>query len=155
VMSAQVSWGPIGTTLEENADGVLVQKDLGEGVSAGELRQKVAPGGPRVTLKEDFEQVVLPEPRASQRVADLEEHYLPHAEKEWYPNVPFSNEEIQEINEIETEIKSYVDTQRATWIASGGVEQDWDAYVEQLEAMGLPRLVELYQTAYDRYLENA
>jgi putative aldouronate transport system substrate-binding protein len=155
VMSAQVSWGPIGTTLEENEDGVLQQMELPEGESAGELRQKVAPGGPRVTLKEDFENVVLPEPRAAQRVDDLEELYLPWAEDEWYPNVPFSNEEIQEINEIETEIKTLVDTRRARWIADGGVEQDWDDYVAQLERMGLTRLVELYQTAYDRYQENA
>ena len=155
VMSAEVSWGPIGTTLEENADGVLQQMTLDPGVSAGELRQKVAPGGPHVVLKEDFENVVLPEPRASQRVEDLEELYLPYAEKEWYPNVPFSDAEIQEINEIETEIKSYVDTQRATWIADGGVEEGWDDYTAQLDTMGLPRLVELYQTAYDRYQENA
>lgn len=155
VMSAQVSWGPIGTTLEENADGVLQQMELPADVSAGELRQKVAPGGPRVTLKEDFEDVVLPEPRAAQRVADLEELYLPYAEDEWFPNVPFSEEEIQEINSIETEIKTFVNTRRAEWVANGGVEEDWDAYVAQLEQMGLERMIELYQQAYDRYLENS
>jgi putative aldouronate transport system substrate-binding protein len=72
VMSAQVSWGPIGTTLEENADGVLQQAELPDRVSAGELRQKVAPGGVSVTLREDFENVILPEPRALQRVNDLD-----------------------------------------------------------------------------------
>jgi putative aldouronate transport system substrate-binding protein len=155
VMSAQVAWGPIGTTLEENEDGVLQQMELGADESAGELRQKVAPGGPRVTLKEDFGTVVLPEPRAAQRLRDLEEHYLPYTEDEWYPNVQFSDEEIAEINQIETDIKTLVDTQRATWIADGGIEEGWDDYVAQLDAMGLPRLVELYQTAYDRYQENA
>ncbi|MCL3861218.1 ABC transporter substrate-binding protein [Actinotalea sp. K2] len=154
VMSAQVAWGPIGVTQEEDANGVLVQMELPEGVSAGELRQKVAPGGVHVTLREDFETVVAPEPRAAQRVADLEEKYLPWAEPEWYPNVPFSDEEIQEINSIETEIKTFVDTRRANWIAGGGVEDDWDAYVAQLEQLGLDRMVELYQQAYDRYLEN-
>jgi putative aldouronate transport system substrate-binding protein len=155
VMSAQVSWGPIGTTLEENADGVLQQMELGKDVSAGELRQKVSPGGPRVTLKEDFENVVLPEPRAAQRVSDLEEHYLPWAEDEWFPNVAFDEAEIQEISTIETDIKTFVDTKRAEWIANGGAEDEWDSYVAQLEQMGLDRLVELYQQAYDRYLENA
>ncbi|MDQ2624645.1 MAG: ABC transporter substrate-binding protein, partial [Actinomycetota bacterium] len=151
VMSAQVSWGPIGVMLEENADGVLQQIELPEGQSAGELRQKVAPGGPSVTLKEDFENVVLPEPRASQRVADLEEHYLPWAEPESYPNVMFTNEETQEIAEIETEITALVTAKRAQWIASGGVEQEWETYVAQLESIGLDRLVELYQAALDRF----
>lgn len=155
VMSAQVSWGPIGVTLEENADGVLEQMDLGEGVSAGEFRQKVAPGGPRVTLKEDFENVVLPEPRASQRAEDLETYYGAALVDEFYPNVPFSDEEAQEIASIETEIKALVDANRAKWIANGGVEDEWDTYVSQLEAMGLNRMVELYQQAYDRYLANA
>lgn len=151
VMSAQVSWGPIGVMLEENADGVLQQMTLPEGQSAGELRQKVAPGGPAVTLKEDFVNVVLPEPRASQRVADLEEYYLPWIEPEYYPNVMFTNEETQEIAAIETEITALVTAKRAQWIASGGVEQEWDSYVAQLEAIGLDRLVELYQTALDRF----
>ncbi|WP_246117363.1 ABC transporter substrate-binding protein [Cellulomonas composti] len=155
VMSAQVSWGPIGTTLEENADGVLVQKELPADVSAGELRQKVAPGGPHVTLKEDFETVVAPEPRASQRVADLEKLYLPWAEKEFYPNVPFSDEETQEIAAIETEVTALVNAKRAQWIANGGIEQDWDGYVDQLSSLGLDRMVELYQQAYDRYQDNA
>ncbi len=155
VMSAQVSWGPIGTTLEENADGVLQQAELPEGVSAGELRQKVAPGGVSVTLREDFENVILPEPRALQRVNDLAEHYLPWAEDEWYPAVPFSDEEIQEISTIETEIKALVDAKRAEWIARGGIEDEWDSYVAQLESMGLDRMVELYQQAYDRYQSNA
>ncbi len=151
VMSAQVSWGPIGVMLEENTDGVLQQIELPEGQSAGELRQKVAPGGPSVTLKEDFTNVVLPEPRASQRVADLEEYYLPWAEKEYYPNVMFTNEETQEIAQIETEITALVDARRAQWIANGGVEQDWDGYVAQLGSIGLDRLVELYQGALDRF----
>ncbi|OJX96924.1 MAG: sugar ABC transporter substrate-binding protein [Micrococcales bacterium 73-15] len=151
VMSAQVSWGPIGVTLEENADGVLEQMEMPEGVSAGEYRQKVAPGGPHVVLKEDFVTVVLPEPRASQRLADLEEYYLPAAEPEWYPNVSFSAEESSEIAQIETELKTFVNTQRAEWIAKGGVEEGWDAYESQLKAMGLDRLVELYQTALDRF----
>jgi putative aldouronate transport system substrate-binding protein len=155
VMSAQVSWGPIGDMIEENEDGVLVQKELPEGVSAGEYRQQVAPGGPRVLLREHFESVVLPEPRAAQRVKDLEELYLPYAEDEYYPNVVFTQEEIQEIASIETDIKALVDAKRAEWIANGGVEDEWDNYVAQLEQMGLDRLVELYQQAYDRYLENA
>ena len=47
VMSAQNDWGPIGVTLAYNADGLLEQIPAAEGESAGERRQKVAPGGPK------------------------------------------------------------------------------------------------------------
>ena len=155
VMSAQVSYGPIGETLEETADGVLEQATLPEGVNAGELRQQVAlgAGAPHVLTREDFENVVLPEPRALQRLQDLEEHYLPYAEPENYPSVFFSVEELEEIGSIEPDIKALVEQKRAEWISSGGVEEAWDGYVSQLESMGLDRLVELYQAAYDRFVD--
>ncbi len=155
VMSAQVSYGPVGETLVENADGVLEQATLPEGVNAGELRQQVAPGAgaPHVLTRDDFEHVVLPEPRALQRLQDLEEHYMPYAEPENYPSVFFSVEELQEIGSIEPDITALVEQKRAEWISSGGVEDAWDGYVSQLESMGLDRLVEIYQAGYDRFID--
>ena len=157
VMAAQVSYGPVGETLVENADGVLEQAELPEGVNAGELRQKVAlgAGAPHVLTREHFETVVLPEPRALERLIDLEEHYLPYAEPENYPSVFFSVEELEEIGSIEADIKALVEQKRAEWITSGGVEGEWDAYVSQLESMGLERLVEIWQAGYDRFSDAA
>lgn len=157
VMAAQVSYGPVGETLVENADGVLEQAELPEGVNAGELRQKVAlgAGAPHVLTREHFETVVLPEPRALERLLDLEEHYLPYAEPENYPSVFFSVEELEEIGSIEADIKALVEQKRAEWITSGGVEGEWDAYVSQLESMGLERLVEIWQAGYDRFSDAA
>lgn len=157
VMAAQASYGPVGETLVENADGVLEQAELPEGVNAGELRQKVAlgAGAPHVLTREHFETVVLPEPRALERLLDLEEHYLPYAEPENYPSVFFSVEELEEISSIEADIKALVEQKRAQWITSGGVEGEWDAYVSQLESMGLERLVEIWQAGYDRFSDAA
>lgn len=157
VMAAQVSYGPVGETLVENADGVLEYAELPEGVNAGELRQKVAlgAGAPHVLTREHFETVVLPEPRALERLLDLEEHYLPYAEPENYPSVFFSVEELEEISSIEADIKALVEQKRAEWITSGGVEGEWDAYVSQLQSMGLDRLVEIWQAGYDRFSDAA
>jgi putative aldouronate transport system substrate-binding protein len=153
VMAAQVSYGPVGETLVENADGVLEQAPLPEGVVAGELRQQVAPGAgaPHVLTRDDFSDVVLPEPRALKRLQDLEEHYLPYAEPENYPTVFFSVEELDEIGSIEPDIKALVEQKRAQWIVEGGVEDEWDGYASQLEAMGLPKLLEIWQAGYDRF----
>jgi putative aldouronate transport system substrate-binding protein len=151
VMSAQVAWGPIGEGLQKNASGVLVSMPDKAGESAGERKQRIAPGGPRVVLKEDFKAVVAPEPRAAQRQKDLEKTYLPYAEKQSYPLVFFTQEELQQVNEISTELKSLVDEKRAAWIVRGGVEKDWDTYLAQLKSAGLDELMSVYQTAYDRH----
>lgn len=151
VMSAETRWGPIGVTLEYNADGILVQIPAKAGESEGERRQKVAPGGPCITTREHFETVVAPEPRAKERQDMCREFYEPHRANDAYPPVMLSNEELQQIADAQTEINTYVGRQFATFIVEGNIDAEWDSYVAQLESMGLSKVVEVYQAAYDRY----
>lgn len=155
VQSAQANWGPIGVTLEKDAKGVLVQIPADASTSEGERRQKVAPGGPKVITKEDFVSVVAPEPRAAERQKIVQEMYLPHAANAAYPPVPLSNEELQQISSIETDVKSLTKQKLAKWIVQGGVEAEWDGYVSQLKSIGLDRMIETYQQAYDRFQSNS
>jgi putative aldouronate transport system substrate-binding protein len=152
-MSAQINWGPIGTIFEEK-DGMLKIKEQPKDVVVGELRQKVAPNGPLAILKEDFENVVEMEPRAKQRLQDLQNVYGPYLEEENYPQIFFSPEELEEVNQIEVEIKEFVNQKQAQWLMDGGVNEEWDGYVKQLEDMGLSRLIEIYQAGLDRFKEN-
>lgn len=150
-MSAQINWGPIGEIYEEDANGMLVNKELPAGVAMGELRQKVAPGGPFVVLKDHFGSVVDMEPRAKERLAILDEYYRPHMVQENYPSIFFSPEELEIINTIEPEIKTFVKQKEAQWLIEGGIEKEWDAYVKQLNDMGLEKLMDVYQKGLDRY----
>lgn len=150
-MSAQINWGPIGEIYEEDQNGMLVNKELPEGVAMGELRQKVAPGGPFVVLKEHFGTVVDMEPRAKERLDILDKYYKPHMVEENYPQIFFSAEELEKINTIEPEIKEFVKQKEAQWLIEGGLEEEWDEYIEQLEAMGLNELMEVYQSGLDRF----
>lgn len=36
----------------------------------------------------------------------------------------------------------------------GGIDAEWDAYLQQLDAMGLQELIEIQNTAYNAYLES-
>jgi putative aldouronate transport system substrate-binding protein len=150
-VSAQVIWGPVGVIYEQNEQGMLVNLPLPEGVSMGEFRQTVAPEGVGVILREDFGTVVDMEPRAKQRVTDLEAIYKPFAEDEFYPSVFFTQEELDELNVIEVEITNFVNQKRAQWLAQGGINEEWDSYLTQLEAMGLSRMMAIYQAALDRF----
>ncbi|MGI8315923.1 ABC transporter substrate-binding protein [Halobacillus mangrovi] len=153
-MSAQVSWGPIGTIYEKDENGMLVNKELPEDVAMGELRQKVAPGGPIVVLEEDFGTVVDMEPRAKQRLKDIQDYYEPYLGEEKYPQIFFSPEELEQINQIEVNIKEFVKQKKAQWLLNGGIEEEWDEYKATLEQMGLPKLMEIYQNGLERFNEN-
>jgi putative aldouronate transport system substrate-binding protein len=150
-MAAQIHWGPLDIIYEKDANGKLVNLPLEEGVSMGEFRQKVAPNGAGVITAEHFKTIVDMEPRAKQRKTDLEKYYEPFMEKENYPTIFFEPEELDQINEIEPELIKFVNTQRAKFIVDGVNDKGWDTYVKTVQDMGLDQLMDIYQTALDRY----
>ncbi|PPF83704.1 sugar ABC transporter substrate-binding protein [Pseudoclavibacter sp. RFBJ3] len=154
VMSAQTSWGPIGVTLEEDAAGLLVQIPAPEGESEGERRQKVAPGGPKITTAEDFETVVAPEPRAKLRQDLVNENYAPYAANEAYPPVLLSNEELDQTAFALTDINSLVKEKFASWVVNGNIDAEWESYTSQLEGLGVAEVTDIYQQAYDRFQQG-
>ena len=58
------------------------------------------------------------------------------------------------INEYISDLNDYVSETSANWIISGGVEEEWDKYISQLENMGVNEVVAAWQSAYDRYEEE-
>jgi putative aldouronate transport system substrate-binding protein len=153
--SAQTIWGPLGVIYDVTPQGELVNKPLPAGTSMGEFRQTVAPEGVGAILNEDFGTVVDMEPRAKQRIQDLNAIYKPHEEKEYYPGVFFKPDELDKLSTMETDIKNYVNQQRAHWLVDGGIENEWDGYVAKLKQMGLDDMLKIYQDALDRYKKGA
>ncbi|MEK4732073.1 ABC transporter substrate-binding protein [Paenibacillus sp. FSL L8-0641] len=155
-MAAQIHWGPLDVVFKKDEKGKLVNLPLPKGVSAGEFRQKVAPGtgNPGVITFDDFGKVVDMEPRAQKRAEYLEKYYTPYMKKENYPSIFFEPDELDKINRIEPELIKYVNTQRGKFIVDGEVDEKWDSYVKTLEKMGLNELMEIYQKGLDRYNAN-
>ncbi|GAF11382.1 LOW QUALITY PROTEIN: ABC transporter, substrate-binding protein [Bacillus sp. JCM 19045] len=150
-LSAQINWGPIGDIYEEDETGCLVNVELPEGTTMGEFRERVAPMGPSVVLEEHFGTVVDMEPRAKQRLEDIETYYADYIWEENYPNVFMTEEELDRLNYIETDIMDLVNRNYARWLMNGGIEDEWDGYVDQLYEMGLDEVMEIRQGAYDRF----
>ncbi|ADO56684.1 ABC transporter substrate-binding protein [Paenibacillus polymyxa] len=155
-MAAQIHWGPLDVVFKKDEKGKMVNLPLPQGVSAGEFRQKVAPGtgNPGVITFDDFGKVVDMEPRAQKRAEYLEKYYTPYMKKENYPSIFFEPDELDKINRIEPELIKYVNTQRGKFIVDGEVDEKWDSYVKTLEKMGLNELMEIYQKGLDRYNAN-
>jgi putative aldouronate transport system substrate-binding protein len=70
--------------------------------------------------------------------------------KQSYPSLIFTEEENNELALIGTDIAEYVRQMRAKWVTEGGIDEEWDTYVEQLKAMGLDRFVEIKVNALAR-----
>ena len=74
--------------------------------------------------------------------------------EEMYPNVLFTEEEVEEIGILQTDIDSYVAQKYAGWIVEGGVEEEWDSFQKKLQDMNVDRYVQIYKDAYARYNEE-
>ena len=60
-------------------------------------------------------------------------------------------DESQEIQTMSVEVKNYYQESAVQFITGAmDLDKDWDTYVKGLEDMGMGRLLEVYQTAYDR-----
>jgi hypothetical protein len=80
--------------------------------------------------------------------------YKPYApsRESCIPPLIYTVEEAQELNDINTALIQYVDETRVRWITSGGIERDWAGYLRELDTIGLKRVVEITQAAYDRFM---
>lgn len=66
------------------------------------------------------------------------------------PPLSFDDEASGELTEAQLSVKTYVDEMLIRFITGDAdIESEWDAYIETLNSQGLPRLLEIYQAAYD------
>lgn len=67
------------------------------------------------------------------------------------PPLNLSRDESSEISNIRTMLDDYVEENQALFcLGTKDIEKDWDSYIKEFEALGLERMMEVYQTAYDR-----
>ena len=99
------------------------------------------------------------EDRAIERLTDSSEFWMPFVDDTTtYPiDCVFTAEELETIDRYRADFESAVSEQEGLWLKDGGPTDDkWNAYVEMLsKSCGMDKLLEAYQTAYDRYKANA
>ena len=67
------------------------------------------------------------------------------------PSVVYTEEEIETINDKLSDIKSMTEERVSHWLRDGGIENEWDQYLSDLDSMGLQDVIGAWQAAYDRY----
>ncbi len=160
----QLQYGPIGiyfTEKDENGVWQVITDEEAKakfGKSAGELKGQYEVFGPRLILAEYYNNVFYMEDRATQRLHDIEEQWMPYVEAPVsYPNdVTFTEEELEVISRYKADFTSQVAEYEGTWLKNGGpTDEEWNAYLQMLEDnCGMSRLLAVYQDAYTRYLAS-
>jgi putative aldouronate transport system substrate-binding protein len=150
IIAAQARFGPIGVWFDQDENGKLIQREVD---NPGEFRQSSAvTNGIGLLLEEHMDIVEYAEPRALERINDSVTYFVPQMEKEKFPNIFLTEEELEVIDKRKLDISNYVNKTRARWLMSGGVEEEWDEFQETLKKMGIEELLAAHQSAYDRYL---
>ncbi|OPJ60591.1 extracellular solute-binding protein [Clostridium oryzae] len=149
--AAQIHWGPIGEVYNLK-NGKLVNKPLPKGVTMGEYRQKVAPSGVGVVTANDFNTIVDMEARAKERINRIKNVFAPNMADENIPTLFFTDDETSRRNQIETDLKAYVNKMKSQWLMNGNLtDAAWNTYLNNLKKIGVDQFVKITQDAYDRY----
>lgn len=74
---------------------------------------------------------------------------------ETLPSLSYTEEEQKRRTILYTDITTYLGTSTAEFISGAkDIENDWDAYLAELNSMGLEELIAIEQAAYDRYVAS-
>ncbi|HEY8421190.1 MAG TPA: hypothetical protein VIL05_05575 [Thermoclostridium sp.] len=160
-ISAQINYGPIGIVYEEELDekGMLVQKEIPEGMTADELRLQNAPLGIIYLSDYAWNNVVNMEPRAKLRLERLDAYvkpYVPEGVKPCPVNLQFTLEELNKLTKYESNLNDYIRTNLIRWLLNGGVsDSEWASFQDELKGkLNIESIRQVYQDAYDRYIKN-
>jgi putative aldouronate transport system substrate-binding protein len=150
--SIQNFWGAIGTVISKNADGTYSLNDPPADTSADAWywNQSLRDFGPKY-VEASFNDKIKLSPLSGDglkwETAKVSDPFV----MEPYPNIIYTNDEVNDLSTLGAEIGAYVGLMRAKWVTQGGIDADWDGYVRQLEQIGLSNFVKIRIDAFNRY----
>jgi putative aldouronate transport system substrate-binding protein len=159
--SLELFYGALGTRLKKNPDGTystIAQPESFTGIWYYEFGFDT--GAPSYTSNETSAKLVTDPDFVP---IDAFDRYVEYTEKEeilkpyatyqdyFATIIPFTPAESLELATVWTDLNLLIQNQIAQWITQGGVEREYDTFLRQINAMGLPRVVQIYQTAFDRF----
>lgn len=161
--SPQNNWGTYGEdddfdifVLGTNANGdeMLQHAPLGD-ASPVEVREAESVNGPLAVLDEYYDVYVTCPDDAQYRLDWIKDYYTPDMNTQYvYPNVFMSQEDTEELSNLQTDITKTINAKRSDWIMNGFTDADWDEYIKSLDAYGLEDMLAIFQKYLDAYYEQ-
>jgi hypothetical protein len=148
------TWGPENTAWRKLADGSLekITSPLPAGyTSYAEIRHSFSLGvkGFYLWKPEDNARFAVTSDREKKLLA-RQEPFSQYAVKEYIPRGQNDPADVQEINILLTEIKSYMDNFIAKSVLNGITDAQWDTHLRDCARIGADKYVELLQKYFDR-----
>lgn len=160
IQSPQNNWGTYGEEddfdifemgTNENGEEMLQHAPLLD-ASPVEVREAEAVGGPLAILDEYYDVYVTCPDDAQYRLDWISEIYTPDMNTTYvYPNVFMSTDDTKKLSDLQTDIQKLINAKKSDWIMNGFTDADWDQYLSDLDAYGLPEYLELFQTNLDNF----
>ena len=148
--AAQCFYGPIGTVLEQTDDGLRMVEPP-EGMSWNAWKYKYAVNGGWPLLGDEaFEALFAEIPASDSDKLELTSVNEPYGNANTLPSLKFTEEESDELSIVKNDVDTYVNKKIVEWFANGGVEDEWESYLNELNNMGVETYVSIYQEAYNR-----
>ncbi|MBI0141992.1 extracellular solute-binding protein [Bifidobacterium sp. W8106] len=155
-MSLQMLWGDLGTDVQKTGPDsykVLPPADSTKDPSTWKWTETLADDSPywirpnlKIELPADLEEVKGQEQPLEPALAHVDPKLdvIPGALK-------YSSEDQTTMQNNNTTLMNTAMTKFAQWVTKGGVDQDWDNYVQTLKKANLDQNIKLVQKAYDQY----
>lgn len=153
--SIQNFYGSFGVGTEQNADGTYTVLEPNDGNSADTFAwiNSLRDFGPKYVPDGFNDKVTYAGANGDAIKLELDEQMKQYA-TEAYPNVSFTQDQLNTLATLFADIGAYVATSQAKWVTEGGIEEEWDDYIATLERMGLNDFLTIMQDAYDTYQAN-
>lgn len=161
--SAQNNWGTYGEDDDfdifelgenENGEEMLKHAPLGD-ASPVEVREAEAVGGPLAILDEYYGVYVTCPDDAQYRLDWIKDYYTPDMNTKYvYPNVFMSQEDTEELSNLQADIQKTINANKSDWIMNGFTDADWDQYLKDLDAYGLQDYLAIFQKYLDAFYGN-
>ena len=155
-MSIQSFFGPFGICVEKTDDGKYKVLEPQDGLSGDIWTWTNAPKshGPKFVSDETAKNIILPETSNEAIKLAINDQYQPYISEDYFPRMIFPEEVVNELVGYKASIEPYRDEKIANWIVAGGIEEEWDSYVEEMNNLGVTRYIEILQEEYDKYFSE-
>lgn len=128
--------------------------DPPEGVDNTTFRDRCGPGGAiQLGVTREYYKERLHLHYTDAKVKFIDEEVRPIADKDSVPPLNYTVEESEIVNQVQTTVMDYVNRRAAEWVMNGKIEEEWDAYLKELENMNIDGWMEAAQKSYERFLE--
>ncbi|MDF2802201.1 MAG: sugar transporter substrate-binding protein [Anaerocolumna sp.] len=153
--SIQTFYGSFGVAVEKTGDSYsLLPPTDGNSADTFAWISSLRDFGPKYVEDGFNDKVNLPTDSGDGLKLQLDKELREYA-KPAYPNVSYTNEQLNELSILYLDINSYVTTMQAKWVTEGGIDEEWDTYLDTLKQMGYDDFMKIQLDAYNNYQANS